>query len=242
MSHYQRSSDHTPHTSKCAHSHTQRPRIRNKGERMWFFFFGTRNEKDFPTLGFGKEGGQIGRYYLCRTSEGGVRTSLLKARREKSLPLRETMAVVLHSFCFGGFLKKKEISTAESWLAHMREYEELTGGVITASPGQSSPPLNSSLNVYWLPLTRVCALICVCVCVRVLRWMYALRRGLNSLLIFFLFFMFVLFNFLWILKMYSCEEGCARVHVWEAVMCVCVRVRASPMVLQQCVSPSGVTV
>lgn len=105
---------------------------------------------------------------------------------------------------------------------------------ITASPGQSSPPLNSSLNVYWLPLTRVCALICVCV--RVLRWMYALRRGLNSLLIFFLFFMFVLFNFLWILKMYSYEEGCARVHVWEAAMCVCVRQSQSYGLAAVCVS------
>lgn len=204
---------------------------------MWFFFFffSTRNEKDFPTLGFGKEGGQIGRYYLCRTSEGGVRTSLLKARREKSLPLRETMAVVLHSFCFGVFLKKKEILTAESWLAHMREYEEVTGGVITASPGQSSPPLNSSLNVYWLPLTRVCALICVCVCACT-EMNVCFEKGTEFLVDFLSFFMFVLFNFLWILKMYSCEEGCARVHVWEAVMCVCARQSQSYGLAAVCVS------
>lgn len=143
------------------------------------------------------------------------------------------MAVVLHSFCFGGFLKKKEISTAESWLAHMREYEELTGGVITASPGQSSPPLNSSLNVYWLPLTRVCALICVCVCVRVLRWMYALRRGLNSLLIFFLFscLFYLIFYGFW-----KCTPVKKVVHVCmcEKLWCVCVC--ASEPVLWSCSS------
>lgn len=34
-SHYQRSSDHTPHTHKHTHSHTQRPRVSNRGNRLF---------------------------------------------------------------------------------------------------------------------------------------------------------------------------------------------------------------
>lgn len=108
-------------------------------------------------------------------------------------------------------------------------------------PGQSSPPLNSSLNVYWLPLVRVCALICVrvnvCVCTHwdeCMLWEWRLNSSLISLSLFFYLIL------LPILNMNSGEL------LWRRVLSACVRllracVRAPPTVLQQCMSPSGVT-
>lgn len=63
-------------------------------------------------------------------------------------------------------------------------------------------------------LLRECVHLFVCVCVRACTEMnVCFEKGTEFLVDFLSFFMFVLFNFLWILKMYSCEEGCARVHV-----------------------------
>lgn len=82
-------------------------------------------------------------------------------------------------------------------------------------------------------LLRECVHLFVCVCVRVLRWMYALRRGLNSLLIFFLFscLFYLIFYGFW-----KCTPVKKVVHVCmcEKLWCVCVC--ASEPVLWSCSS------
>lgn len=45
MSHYQRASDHTPHTCKHTHPHTQRPRVSNQGNGQCLLKLGTRKGK-----------------------------------------------------------------------------------------------------------------------------------------------------------------------------------------------------
>lgn len=117
--------------------------------------------------------------------------TLLGVRREERLPLGDDCWLLFYIvFCFVFFLKKKRdfnCGESDSLLVRVNMRLEEARFCTHSFPGQSSPPLNSSFNVYCLPLMRESVHLFVC------EWMetnVCFEKGAEFLVYFFLSFFF----------------------------------------------------